>query len=269
MGGLKDRLPLVFYTFLTASLAISGFPFFSGFWSKDEIIALAFTSPSGNVVLGLIALVTAGLTAVYIFRAVFMTFFGKSQVPPELADHLHPPGAVMAVPLVILAVLSFVGGYVQVPTEGFASFLEPAFRNSNYSAPLVTGGFNLPISILSALFAIGGIAIAYAIWYRSPATAESLARRYAGVREVLLNDYGIDAAYNRVFVGATRGLGRLAAYVVDPRVIDGIVNFFPRAVGWSSGGIASWESGYVRSYATWILIGALLVVLAFVFRGGL
>jgi len=127
MGGLARRLPLVYATFLAGALAISGFPLLSGFFSKDEIIGLAFTSPLGNPALGVIALVTAALTAVYMFRLVFMTFHGKSRVAPEVLEHAHEPGSSMTVPLVVLSLLSVFGGYLEFPGNRFASSLLPRF----------------------------------------------------------------------------------------------------------------------------------------------
>ncbi|MGH2460102.1 MAG: proton-conducting transporter membrane subunit, partial [Chloroflexota bacterium] len=267
MGGLRKKLPIAYWTFLAATLAISGVPGFSGFFSKDEIISLAFTASGGNVVLGLIALVTAGLTAVYMFRAFFMTFHGDSRVDEHVAEHLHRPGWEMAAPLVVLGILSVVGGYVQFPGGGFDTFLVPAFTTFGVT-PAVEHGLNPAISAASVIFALGGILIAWAIWYRNPKSATSLGKAFGPIRGILLNDYGVDALYSLAIVGSVRALGRLCSSVVDSLVIEGVVNGVGDAVRGASVGVSRLESGYVRTYAVAILTGA-IVIIAFMARGGL
>ncbi|HEX5416473.1 MAG TPA: NADH-quinone oxidoreductase subunit L [Chloroflexota bacterium] len=266
MGGLAGRIPLTWVTFLVATLAISGVPGLSGFFSKDEIISLAFTSPNGSPILGVIGLVTAGLTAVYMFRLFFLTFHGKSRVDEEVEGHLHVPGAAMAVPLVALGVLSVVGGYVQWPGGGFDSFLDPSFTFYKV-APVTEAGLNPGLTAASIIFALGGIVIAWLIWGRRPQTAEALYRKPTGLRYVLLNDYGVDAFYSRVFVGGARALGRFFGGVFDPKVVDGVVNGLPVLAGGVGEALAAMETGYVRRYAVAILVGA-IVILAYMARGG-
>ncbi|HVC34323.1 MAG TPA: NADH-quinone oxidoreductase subunit L [Chloroflexota bacterium] len=266
MGGLWKKLPFAYWTFLAATLAISGFPGFSGFFSKDEIISLAFTSDRGNVALGIIALVTAGLTAVYMFRAFFMTFHGESRVDEHVAEHLHRPGLAMVAPLVVLGVLSVIGGYVQFPGGGFTSFLTPAFTYFGVT-PATESGLNPTISGLSVVVVLLGIVIAWAIWYRNPKTATSLGKSFGPVRAALLNDYGVDALYSLVVVGAVRGLGNVCSGLVDALVLDGIVDGVAESVRGISVGVARLESGYVRTYAVAILTGA-IVIIAFMARGG-
>ncbi len=266
MGGLARRMPWTYATFLVGALAISGFPLLSGFFSKDEIISLAFNSPGGNAVLGLIALATAGLTAVYIFRLVFLTFHGKSRAGAHALDHLHQPGLEMVVPLVILAAFAALAGYVQFPGNAFAEFLRPGFTYYQVTA-VEEGGLNL-ISLVAAVVALGGIGLAWLIWGRQPQTAEALAKAFGPVGTILVNDYGVDALYQMVVVAPARGLGRFFAEVFDRRVIDGVVNGVPAVVRTVGDGLAGLESGYVRAYALWILAGAILIV-AFMARGGL
>jgi NADH-quinone oxidoreductase subunit L len=265
-GGLREKLPLTYYTFLIGALAIAGFPLLSGFFSKDEIITLAFGAPTGNVLLGLIALVTAGLTAVYVFRVVFLTFHGKPRMSAEVYEHAHDPPPSMAIPLLVLAALAAIGGYVQWPGEGFANYLEPGFSQFNVTV-IGAGGLNV-ISLLAALVAVGGIYLAWLIWGRGTQTAENLGKQFSGAYRVLLNDYGIDALYSATIVAGARGLGQLASGVVDRQVIDAIVNGVPNVVGGASVWVARLESGYVRTYAIAILTGAILIV-AFMARGGL
>jgi NADH-quinone oxidoreductase subunit L len=268
MGGLSSKLPATYVTFLIGGLAISGFPLLSGFFSKDEIISLAFGAPGGNVVLGLIALVTAGLTAVYIFRLIFMTFHGKSRVGTHELEHLHRPGTSMIIPLVVLAAFAVVAGYVQFPGDAFGQFLEPGF--TQYGVTVASeAGLNPVVSVISALLAIGGIAMAWAVWGGTGQRAESVGKSFEPIRNILLNDYGIDALYHAVFVRSARAIGALASDVLDHDVIDGVVNGVPVLVSGASGLIGRLETGYVRSYAIAILTGAILIVIAFMARGGL
>jgi len=267
MGGLRAHLPAAYWTFLAAALAIAGFPGFAGFFSKDEIITLAFTARTGSAALGVIALVTAGLTAVYMFRVFFLTFHGKPRLDPQAVEHLHRPGAVMVVPLIVLGVLSVVGGYVQFPGEGFGDFLLPAFTFFGVQ-PVVVYGLNGGIAAASSLVALAGIGIAWLVWQKYPTTPEALGRALAPVHAALLNDYGVDALYGLVVVGAVRGLGVLCARVVDGLVLNGIVDGVGTAVRGLSAGVAHLESGYVRTYAVAILAGV-IVILAFLVRGGL
>jgi NADH-quinone oxidoreductase subunit L len=265
MGGLSSKLPLTYATFLVGGLAISGVPPFSGFFSKDEIIALAFTGSGGNPILGLIALATAGLTAVYIFRLILLTFHGKTRVSTHEPEHLHQPGLSMIVPLVILAVLAAVAGFTG---SGFCDFLAPGFNQFGVTVA-AEPGLNLLVSGVSALLAVGGVALAWVIWGGSGQTAERLGKSFEPVRNVLLNDYGIDALYTMVVVGTTRALGQLVSDVLDGELIDGVVNGVPSIVGGASALVGRLETGYVRSYAIAILTGAILILLAFVARGGL
>lgn len=267
MGGLRKKLPFAYFTFLAATLAISGTPGFSGFFSKDEIISLAFTSPQGNAVLGIIGVVTAGLTAVYMFRAFFMTFHGESRVDEHVAGHMHKPGAVMLVPMVILGVLSVIGGYIQFPTGTFDSFLLPAFTYFGVT-PVTENGINPVFSGISVLAGLIGFVIAYGLWYRNPKAAVGLGKTLAPIRVALLNDYGVYALVEFAVIGSVRWLGRACSSVVDSLVIEGIVNGIAVSVRGISVGVARLESGYVRTYAVAILAGT-IVIIAFMARGGL
>src|SRR5438128_6898041 len=135
MGGLRHKMETTFWTFLIATLAISGVPLFAGFFSKDEILAGAYDGPLGKPWLYWLGTLTAGLTAFYMFRAVFMTFCGRSRVPPELAHHVHESSPKMTAPLIVLAFFSIVAGYVSWPkplggSEVFDRYLAPVFESS-------------------------------------------------------------------------------------------------------------------------------------------
>ena len=129
MGGLKDKLPVTYWTFLVGSLALAGFPLTAGFFSKDDLLISSWSAGPLGQVLTICGLLTAGLTAFYSFRLVFVTFWGPSHVDPHHAGHIHEPSTTMTAPLMVLAVLSIVAGYLGIP-----AFLEPVFHGNGAAA---------------------------------------------------------------------------------------------------------------------------------------
>ncbi|HEX5504627.1 MAG TPA: NADH-quinone oxidoreductase subunit L [Thermomicrobiales bacterium] len=269
MGGLRRALPVAYAGFLVGGLAISGIPPFSGFFSKDEIIWAAFTSGRGNWALGIIALVTGGLTGFYVFRAFFLAFHGASRVAPDV--HLHAPGPVMRVPLLILTVLAFAGGFVLIPnvTYAFDDFLEPAFAYPvALRAPteVAAGWPYWGLAILAAVLGAIGVGAAYLIYVRRPVLATDLAARYRGAYRFLLNRYYIDNLYAAAFV---RPFGALARFLGDgvDHAIDGVVDGIGVVLREASFGMRDLQSGYVRNYALVILGGVVLLVAYVIYAG--
>ena len=155
-GGLRKKIPITFWTFFIATLAIAGVPGLSGFFSKDEILWQAFSSSHGHWLLWVVAALAAGMTAFYMFRALFMTFFGESRVDEHVAHHIHESPKIMTVPLMVLAVLSIIGGYIGVP-----HVLGGANHIHEFLAPVLGGGAepakaHAGISLLSQAWASGG-----------------------------------------------------------------------------------------------------------------
>ena len=174
MGGLKDKLPVTYWTFVVGSLALAGFPLTAGFFSKDELLVSAWsTGPLGQF-LTVLGLVTALMTAFYSFRLVFVTFWGPSHVDPHHADHIHEPSKTMTVPLMILAVLSIVTGYLGIP-----EFLGPMFETSAGAAH--EGGAAIGIMVLATSMGLLGIAAAYYVYVLNPALPDRFARQLAVV----------------------------------------------------------------------------------------
>src|SRR5512139_2268119 len=155
MGALRSRIPTTFWTFLVATFAIAGFPGLSGFFSKDEILWQAFSASHGHPLLWAVAVIAAGMTAFYMFRALFMTFFGASRVDPHVAHHIHESPKVMTVPLMILAILSVIGGYVGIP-----HVLGGANQIHEFLAPVVGGGgapkAHAGLTLIAQAWASGG-----------------------------------------------------------------------------------------------------------------
>ena len=253
MGGLWSRIPITSKTFLVASLAIIGTPLFSGFYSKDEILWRAFISPIGSgLILWAVAAFTAGLTALYIWRLVFLTFFGKSRVDHEAEHHVHESPPVMTIPLVILAVLSLAGGWIGWPaalggSNRLEHWLEPVFAPG---ARIMEEHFthaehaHRTEYLLMAL----SVALAYHFFLKNRAAADRVAASFSGVHRTLQNKYYVDEFYNKVFVQTMTMDGGEALSRFDQRVVDGGVNG------------AAWMTRFTSTLSiwwdTWIIDGA-------------
>jgi len=259
MGALKDKIPVTHWTMWVASLAIAGIPGLAGFFSKDEILWQAYSSPSGSQVLWLIGLVTAGMTAFYMWRLMNMTFYGKSHVAPEVEAHIHESPATMTVPLTVLAIGSALGGWLGVPKlwglpESFRAFehwLAPAFAAA--AAEGEHGGahgasIEWILMSVSVAIAIIGIAVARYFYHTKPEIPEKLELRLKPLYGLLLNKWYVDEIYDFLFVnGLAKGGGRAMA-AFDLSVIDGAVN----GAGWFTrfcSTISMW-------WDTWIIDGA-------------
>lgn len=265
MGGLKRYMPVTHKTFLVACLAIAGIPGFSGFFSKDEILWKAFTSPVGGIFIYVIALITAFMTAFYMFRLLFNTFYGSERMDEHVKHHVHESPKIMTIPLVILAILSVVGGYVGIPHvlgggANFEKFLEPVFEasklpeNGHGSEALELG-----LMALSVVAALLGIYLAYVYYLKNPRLSEEFAKRHRTLYETVHNKYFVDEIYGFLFVNNLLRIGRFLRVIIDEGIIDGIVN----GVGYFLRGLGSLfrflQSGYVQAYAVSVIIGAIVV----------
>ena len=265
MGGLRRQMPITAYTFLIAALSISGFPLTDGFFSKDMILESAFVT--GHVINWLVGLVAAGITAFYVFRAYCLAFTGESRVAHEKQHHLHESPAVMTVPLIILAVLAAVGGWVGLP-EGvlwgnrFGAYLAPSLPPAE--AHEATGG-TLAFLIGSAtVVALAGIYAAYAVYGRKSDIAERAVERVPGAYRVLWNKYFVDELYDAVVIRPYVALSRWFWQVVDSQIVDGAVNGVGELVRWFGGRVRRLQTGNVQGYALAMLVGAICVIVALV-----
>jgi NADH-quinone oxidoreductase subunit L len=250
MGGLRKAMPITFITLLCASLAISGVPGFSGFFSKDAILSATYTHSPWMFWIGAI---TAGVTAFYVFRAFFLAFTGTYRGH----EHPHESPAVMTLPLMVLAVLSVGGGYIPV-----MHWLSPAY-------PQLAPENKVPV-IISSAFGIFGIFLAWLFYFARPALAESFKGAAGPIYTLVLNKYYVDELYNGIVVQPLKALSRFVLWRgVDEAVIDTAgVNGLGRLVrGW--GGWLKWlQSGSIRNYATWVVAGSLLAIFVFGVVGG-
>jgi len=268
MGELKNKLPVTFWTMFAAVLAISGIPLFSGFFSKDEILWKAFSQ--GNLILWIIGLVTAGMTAFYMFRLFFLTFFGKSRVDESIKSHIHESSKIMTVPLAVLAVLSVIGGYIGIPKSlgggnNFESFLSPVFgeKGEMILHPASTEYLLMALSVVVALL---GIFFAYRFYVKSPELPKSLAQRFSFPYKLLLNKYYIDELYFKIVVNPLLKFATFLWQFFDVKVIDGFANGLANTVNWFAGIGRKVQTGYVRNYALAMVFGVILILAYFVLR---
>jgi NADH-quinone oxidoreductase subunit L len=251
MGGLRSKIPWTFWTMMCAAVAISGVPFTSGFFSKDSILLAAYRYAPWMYWLGTL---TAGITAFYVFRAMFMTFFGNYR------GHAHPHESppIMTMPLAVLALLSLGGGYIAVPR-----FLSKFF-------PAAEAPEDFSLMAISVAFGLAGIGLAFLMYVVKPALADSVAGSLKGLYTLVYNKYFVDELYDAVVVKPVVGGSRELLWKgVDAGLIDGSVNGVGTLARRTGGVLRLLQSGNIRSYATWVLFGSVVVIVALEVGGGM
>ena len=298
MGGLKRDLPVTYWTFLVGALAIAGVPGLAGFFSKDEILFRTFTS--GHVLLWAVGLITSFLTAVYMFRLVFMACHGtrrtgeesreaargvgapqaerleRGEGPPRLSKDAPPS---MSIPLIVLAIGSAVAGYVGLPAilhgaNRFEHFLAPSFRGSSFSeAAAVAQGeaanasLELMLMAVASLLAVAGIVLAARIYLTRPEAAERLAARFPGLYHFLLNKGYVDELYNEAIVQPIKALSEGALWRgLDATIIDGAVNGAGTLVAETGASVRRLQTGSMRAYAVSVLVGIVTIIGYYLWR---
>jgi len=292
MGALWDKIPTTAKTFLIATLAIAGIPPFAGFFSKDEILGKTFEhSPA----LWGIGILTAGMTAFYMFRLVNMTFFGASRVPHDVEHHIHESPRTMTVPLMILAALSVVGGWIGWPaslggSNRFEHFLDPVIARhgaEHVEAAAVHGGaIEYALMLASVLIALAGIWLARLFYIQRTDLPGKLASSFSGLYQLVYRKYYMDEVYDALFVNRAKDLGTTLALfdakVIDALgvdgtgwltrfasrlsiwwdtwIVDGLVNLAARMVWLFSYPVRMVQTGLVSSYALLIVFGVLVVL---------
>ena len=275
MGGLKSKLPITYWTFLVATLAIAGIPPLAGFFSKDAILAGVFED--GRYILWAVALFTAGLTAFYMFRVVSLTFEGRFRGTHEQEHHLHEAPASMTAPLVILAALSVVAGWIGLPkvlgenADRFTAFLSPillpvstAGREAGHELASGTEWLLIAVSVVAA---VTGLLLARN-WYvaREGRPAERLAASFPGAYALVADKFRVDELYDFLIVRPFNKLAWILWKVIDVLVIDGILNAGAFLVELAGDVLRFLQTGNVRNYALTLflgLIGLLLIVIGF------
>ena len=278
MGGLYRKMKITAITFIIASLSISGIFPLSGFWSKDEILAVA--SHYHNPIFLIVGVLVAGMTAFYMFRLCFVTFFGQPR-DQEKFDHAHESPQVMTIPLMILAFLSIVAGWVGIPwlKHGYCSFVfhhEPHHVEPNFL-----------LMIISTLVALSGIYLAYAMYYKGSISPEKLKAKFAFPYKVLYNKYYFDELYHAVIVNPllklcdflftkldvgvvdwlVNGVGNFTVFLsdvkewFDSRIVDGAVNGLAYVTKGIGSGLRRVQTGQLQNYAFVIFFGLVLIIL--------
>jgi NADH-quinone oxidoreductase subunit L len=253
MGGLRKKIPITFATMCCAWVAIAGVPPFSGFWSKDAILLAAYQHSPAIYWIGVF---TAGMTAFYVSRAMFMTFFGDYRGKA----HPHESPAVMWAPLAVLAVLSLAGGLL-FPIPEFLKMLFPAFEESA----------NHMLMYISVAAGFAGIGLAFFLYLVKPALPDSLAQLFWGIPyKTIYNKYFVDEIYGAVVVKPLVGGSRIVLWKgVDAGLIDGIVNGAGNRCRDVGSVLRLLQSGNIRTYATWVLFGSVAILVVLGFFGGL
>jgi NADH-quinone oxidoreductase subunit L len=294
MGGLHNKIPITHKVFLIGTLAIAGIPPLAGFWSKDEIMAHAFIH--GYYFLYLLAAIGAFLTSFYMFRLTYLTFYGHSRVDSHVAGHIHESPPVMTVPLMILAGLALVGGFLGVPPEHgwFHGFLHEVAAPLGAGSHEVGWGMLLGLMSVAVAIAIGGWGLAHYMYAIRPQMANEMVAKSPQVYTAILNKYYVDEAYDFLVVEPCKRLGELWDWC-DRQIIDRFVVSIGRGADISAGAVTwvekyviyaglnvvgyanhllswSWrklQSGMVHHYAAIIVIGlALLIHLVLVWLVG-
>jgi NADH-quinone oxidoreductase subunit L len=275
MGGLKSKIPHTYRVFLVATLAISGIPLFSGFFSKDEILWRSFSQ--GNIWFWMLGLTAAILTAFYMFRLLYMTFHGQSRVKPEAAKHLHESPWVMLAPLYVLALLAFLGGYVGLPElmgggAWFEKFLHPVMATvgGHGHEAMVEHEYSHAtewlLVLTSVVAALVGILFAYTYYIKNQERPKHLAMKFKGLYNLLLNKYYIDELYDYVIVKPLYVLALIFWKIFDARLVDGTINGMAELFGNLSERLRVLHTGYVRNYALAFLVGVAALLGYYIFR---
>ncbi|TAE40654.1 MAG: NADH-quinone oxidoreductase subunit L [Runella slithyformis] len=267
MGGLRKKLPITFLTFLIATIAISGIPPFAGFFSKDEILAHVYEHNKLMWALGVLGSI---MTSFYMFRLLFLTFFGDFRGTHEQAHHLHESPISMTLPLMVLAVLSVVGGFMNVPHvlgghSALATFMDPLFANAQRANPALfehghldhsTEYLLMGVSVGAALLAMGA---AYVLFI-SKKNVPAVDGQESGLQKVIYNKYYVDEFYEAIFVNPMRKLSD-ALYSFGEFIVDGLVKGAGGLVKLSSGQLRQLQTGETGFYVFAMVVGITALLL--------
>ena len=260
MGGLKKQMRITHITFLLGCLAIAGMPPFSGFFSKDEILAAAFAH---NPIIWVGGVVGALLTAFYMFRLYAMTFHGKFRGTHDQEHHLHESPAAITLPLIVLAILAVVGGWIGIPEvlmhggHRLETFLEPIFANSNQIAVKHELSHATEYALMGV--SVGGALIALLFAWKKFIQYQKVEVNETGIGKVMANKWYLDELYDKIIVQPLHSLATFFNQVVEKNIIDGLVNGVGKAVNYGSRQIRLLQSGLVGNYILLMVIGMLVL----------
>ncbi len=267
MGGVMEKMPTTHWTFAIGVLAISGVPGFAGFFSKDEILASAFAT--GHTNLWICGVVGAMLTAFYMTRLYVLTFRGEFRGDHHTWSHAHESPRVMTLPLIVLAVLSVVGGYVGLPAslgghDAFATYLAPSVGHHELGLSHETEWLLMAVSVGAALLGMG---TAWIMYSRDPRADRGMARSLRSVYPRVQRAYDVDALYDQVVVQPVMRGSEALWQDVDVAVIDGAANGTAAAAVGFGGVLRRWSTGNVQHYMLTVLVGLAIAVFALSMAG--
>lgn len=263
MGNLRAKMPRTYWTYLIGAAALAGIPLFSGFFSKDEILWYAWQK---SPVLWGVGLVTAGLTAIYTFRSVFVPFWGEER-DKKLHHHAHESPPVMTVPLIVLAVGAALAGYIGLPHLSLIEgWLEPVFHAGKAATEAAAEAHGPAwvewvLLAVSALVALGGAYFAYYLYVVNKELPKQIRESLGWFGRLVENKYYVDEIYNTIIVNPLRDLAGWLAGSVDKRGLDGAVNGIAGVTGWLGSQARRLQTGLVGLYALSILFGAVALVM--------
>ena len=282
MGGLRKAMPITFLTFFVSTIAISGIPGFSGFFSKDEILWQSFANPyhgNLNIVIWGVGAIAACFTAFYMFRLVFMTFYGECRITDKAKSYLHESPLVITIPLMALGTLAVFGGYLGMPKlmgmlpNYFEHWLEPVFAlSSEYGSTYAHHGAHPSHAIewglmgLSVVIALIGIGIAFTMYVKNKELPGKFVATFPALHRAVYNKWYIDELYDYVFVNPCKALGQFLWKGFDVLIIDGVVNGVASVVMGFSGIFRYMQSGYIYNYAFSMAFGVVVMVGYFIFK---
>lgn len=275
MGGLRKYLPITHWTFFLGWVAIIGIPPFAGFFSKDEILWMSFQSPLGHQALWAMGALGATMTAFYMTRLMALTFWGESRVPKKIHPHESP--WIMTLPLIVLGILSVVGGWIGIPhvlsemlPEHPENMLEhwlhglvkpiPGFESGDPSLELGLMGVSVFLAVVSA-------AVAYHFYVRSPETPKRLAHSMGKLHRLISNKYYVDEVYEAGVIQPTVSLSEKLWYWVDVKLIDKATYVLGDLTRGAGGLVRSLQNGNIQQYAMYLSLGV-IVALGFLMAGG-
>ncbi len=271
-GGLKKYLPHTALTFLIAAFAISGIPPLSGFFSKDEILWYSFAN--GSIIFWIIGVMTALLTAFYMFRLYFLTFEGKTRFSHD--KHPHESPKIMTVPLMVLAVLSIIGGFIGIPEvfsgehgNQFHNWLAPIFKSAERKLALYGSHSHFQeilLMVISVIGAAGSIYFARHIYTRKPSIAVDVSKRFNKAYNLLWNKYLVDEAYDKAIVNPIlKSSDSFLWKIADNKIIDGLINSTASMIDLASQKIRKIQTGVAQFYAVVMMVGIVLALFWIIF----
>ncbi len=269
MGGLKKYMPITYVTMLLASLSISGIPPFAGFFSKDEILWVAFNGGSVGRIVWALGTLAALLTAFYSFRLIYLTFHGEFRGTEEQRHHLHESPGTMTVPLIILCIGAVAAGWIGIPpiissitgaehANWFAEFMKPVLGHPEIEAAHSTEAMVMTFSVV---IAVVGVAVAWLFYIKRREIPVRLAQRYSLTHKILYNKYYVDEIYNVIVVRPTMLFSRYVLVgLTDGVIIEGIVNGVPALINWFGAKVRRIQNGRLQSYGTMMALGLFLIL---------